>query len=202
MKKRTKSNNWRVYLGLILFCYITKLATQSSGGGSMFDSILDFLWSIKWILIVLFLFNELARVWHGYNHIQKLIQQTQEASSNINVVIERKLEIINQFKPIVSQYDDYEKNLQLTVSGDYRTSNEQASNALAYIHGVAMAFPELKADSNYNKFLDNISNNEQLLTERRETFNKVVNEYNTFISQLPICFLAMVLGFKKEEYFE
>ena len=199
-KNQKKSSSYWTYVVALGLIYL--IVNENNKGGFMFDTLLDFLWSIKWIIIVAFLLNELSRVWMGYNRIQTFIQQIQEARSNVKVAIEQKLGIINQFQPIVNQYDDHEKNIQLTVSGDYRASAQQASNALAYIHGVAMAFPELKADSNYNMFLENISKNEQLLTERRETFNKVVKEYNTFITQLPLCFLAMALGYKTEEFFD
>ena len=70
-----------------------------------------------------------------------------------------------------------------------------------HIHGVAMAYPELKSDINYNIFLENISHNEHSLTERREAYNTFVKDYNTYINQLPTYFLAKLFGYNKETYF-
>ena len=69
----------------------------------MIDWILDTLWSYKWILLVLFILNECSRVWITYNRIQTFTQKIEEARSNIAVILNQKLEIINQFSAIVSQ---------------------------------------------------------------------------------------------------
>ena len=167
----------------------------------MIDWILDTLWSYKWILLVLFILNECSRVWITYNRIQTFTQKIEEARSNIAVILNQKLEIINQCSAIVSQYDGHEKGIQLKISNDYTKTAKDATNALSYIHGVAMAYPELKSDSNYNIFLENISNNEHSLTERREAYNTFVKDYNTYITQLPTCFLAKLFGYNKETYF-
>ena len=77
----------------------------------MIDWILNTLWSFKWILLVLFILNEFSRVWITYNRIQTFTQKIEEARSNIAVILNQKLEIINQFSAIVSQYDGHEKGI-------------------------------------------------------------------------------------------
>ena len=166
------------------------------------DTIIDFLWDWKWLIILIIIWNQLKKVWNMYNGIQELLQGVHEAKSNIAVILNQKVEIINKFYAVVSQYDGYEKNIQLQVSGDYTQSAKEASKAVAYIHGVAMAYPELKADKNYKMFLDQITSNERALTERREIFNNIVKSYNVYITKLPICFLAKALGYTTKEYFE
>ena len=167
----------------------------------MIDWILNTLWNIKWILFLLFIFNELSRVLITYNKIQTFTQKIEEARSNISIVLNQKLEIINQFSTVVSQYDEHEKGIQLKISNDYTKTTKDAANALSYIYGVAMAYPELRSDSNYNIFLENISNNERSLTERREMYNKFVKDYNTYITQIPTCILAKLFGYSRENYF-
>lgn len=168
----------------------------------MIDWILNFVWDIKWGILVLFLINELRRVWTAYNIIQVLIQNIEESRSNISVILSQKMEIINQFATIVRQYDVHERDIQLEVTNDYSQSAKEAANAISYIRGVAMAFPALKADSNYNIFLKNISKNEQDLTKRREVYNSYVKEYNSYITQLPICILAKCMGYETHKYFD
>lgn len=167
----------------------------------MINWILDFLWDTKWIIFVLLLLNELKRVWKTYNIIQVLLQNIEESHSNISVILSQKLEIINQFATIVKQYDVHERDIQLQITNDYTQSAKEAADALSYIRGVAMAFPALKADSNYNIFLNNISKNEQALTKRREAYNSYVKEYNSYITQLPICILAKCMGYETHKYF-
>ena len=145
---------------------------------------------ITTVLFLLFIFNEFSRVLITYNKIQTFTQKIEEARSNIAIVLNQKLEMINQFSTVVSQYDEHEKGIQLKIA-----------NALSYIYGVAMAYPELRSDSNYNIFLENISNNERSLTERREMYNNFVKDYNTYITQIPTCILAKLFGYSRENYF-
>ena len=84
-----------------------------NGGYIMIDWILNTLWNIKWILFLLFIFNELSRVLITYNKIQTFTQKIEEARSNISIVLNQKLEIINQFSTVVSQYDEHEKYLTI-----------------------------------------------------------------------------------------
>lgn len=64
----------------------------------MIDWILNTLWNIKWILLLLFIFNEFSRVLITYNKIQTFTQKIEEARSNISIVLNQKLEIINPFQ--------------------------------------------------------------------------------------------------------
>ena len=84
----------------------------------MIDWILNTLWNIKWILFLLFIFNELSRVLITYNKIQTFTQKIEEARSNISIVLNQKLEIINQFSTVVSQYDEHEKGSKLKISNE------------------------------------------------------------------------------------
>lgn len=165
-------------------------------------AIIEFLWDWKWLIVLIIIGNQLKKLWNMYNGIQEALQRVHEAKSNIAVVLNQKFEIINRFAAVVNQYDGYEQNLQLQVSSDYTESAKEASKAVAYIHGVAMAYPELKSDKNYKMFLDQITSNERALTERREIFNNIVKSYNVYITKLPICFLAKALGYTTKEYFE
>lgn len=163
--------------------------------------ILHIIWEYKGILFAVLILHGLWTVWDVYNHIQRLIQDVEQTRSNIAIVLEKKVEIINQFSVVVGRYDGHEKNIQLQVSNNYMQSAKEASKALAYIHGVAMAYPKLKSDNNYSIFLENISENEHALVEHKEAYNTTVKTYNTYISQLPVCFFAMLLHYKKEEYY-
>ena len=73
------------------------------------DTIIDFLWDWKWLIILYIIGSQLKKVWDMYNRIQELLQGVHEAKSNIAVILNQKIEIINKFYAVVSQYDGYEK---------------------------------------------------------------------------------------------
>lgn len=137
-----------------------------------------------------------------YNQLQNLNQNIREAGSNIQVVLKQKIEIVNQFTNLVKQYDNYEQLTQLHITDSYKEMSERSAQAVTTIQQLANAYPELKANSQYAIFLEKISMNEVSLAERRETYNSVVKSYNSSIAQIPMVFVASVLGFKAAPYFD
>ena len=70
------------------------------------------------------------------------------------------------------------------------------------ITALANQFPELKANTQYSKFLEAISENETFISNKRETYNFQVKEYNSEIAQIPMVFVASLLGFKQAPFFD
>lgn len=153
-----------------------------------------FIFVVCVVLVVLFV--------KQYNKLQRLNQNIKESRSNIKVVLKQKIEIINQFTKVVNQYDSHESITQLQISDNYKEMANQSAHAVTTIQQLANTYPELKANSQYSKFLDNISMNETALTNRRETYNNVVKIYNSSIAQIPMVFVASIIGFKEAPYFD
>ncbi|WP_238390161.1 LemA family protein [Veillonella sp. R32] len=156
---------------------------------------MSFLLTVILIVLIVFFIKK-------YNRLQNLNQEIKEARSNIKVVVERKVAIVNQFTELVNSYGEYEKLMQLQVSGNYVEMAKASSEAVTSIQALANTYPELKANTNYNTFLQNIAQNESILTEKREAYNSVVKGYNSEIAQIPMVFVASVLGFKEAPYFD
>ena len=79
--------------------------------------------------------------------------------------------IINQYSGLVDEYDDYEKSIQLKVSDNFLEMARATAKAVQNITALANQFPELKADSQYGKFLEAISENETFISNKREIYN-------------------------------
>lgn len=156
---------------------------------------MSFLLTVILIVLVVFFIKK-------YNRLQNLNQEIKEARSNIKVVVERKVAIVNQFAELVNSYGDYEKLMQLKVSGNYVEMAKASSEAVISIQALANSYPELKSSTHYNTFLQNIAQNESILTDKREVYNSVVKGYNSEIAQIPMVFVASVLGFKEAPYFD
>ena len=67
---------------------------------------------------------------------------------------------------------------------------------------VAENYPQLKANDNFLKLQNRISELEERIADRREFFNDDVNTYNTRIGQIPEVFLASFMNLKPRAMFK
>ena len=162
-----------------------------NGESSMFSTLIFFI-----IIFLIFFFVK------QYNLLQKLTVEIKEARANIIVAYEKKVAIVNQFTGLVNEYDDYEKLIQLKVSDNFVDMARETAKAVQNITALANQFPELKANTQYSKFLEAISENETFISNKRETYNFQVKEYNSEIAQIPMVFVASLLGFNQAPFFD
>ena len=158
----------------------------------------EFMLSTLICLLIVFLFYFFIK---QYNLLQKLTVEIKAARANVIVAYEKKVAIVNQFTGLVNEYGDYEKLIQLNVSDNFIDMARETSKAVQNITALANQLPDLKANTQYGKFLEAISENEVFISNKRETYNFQVKEYNSAIAQIPMVFVASLLGFKQAPFF-
>ena len=67
---------------------------------------------------------------------------------------------------------------------------------------VAENYPELKANQNFLKLQDELSDTENKIQAARRFYNGNVRDFNTAIQVFPNNMIAGTLGFKAYEFFE
>jgi LemA protein len=72
------------------------------------------------------------------------------------------------------------------------------NSALSRLMAVAENYPELKANQNYVRLMDELAGTENRIAVARKRYNDSVKEFNTSIRQFP----GNMFGFEKKEYFE
>lgn len=159
----------------------------------------EFMLSTLICLLIVFLFYFFIK---QYNLLQKLTVEIKAARANVIVAYEKKVAIVNQFTGLVNEYGDYEKLIQLNVSDNFIDMARETSKAVQNITALANQLPDLKANTQYGKFLEAISENEVFISNKRETYNFQVKEYNSAIAQIPMVFVASLLGFKQAPFFD
>ena len=80
----------------------------------------------------------------------------------------RKWLLLISLLGIVNEYDDYEKLIQLKVSDNFVEMARETAKAVQNITALANQFPDLKANTQYGKFLEAISENETFISNKRE----------------------------------
>ena len=167
------------------------------------------LWIILGILVVV------AFVVIGiYNRLVALRQNREQSFADIDVQLKQRFDLIPNLLEIVKGYAAHEKdvlenvtNARAGVSGASGTSERiaaenQLTKAMISLYAVAENYPDLKADGNFQKFMDELSDIENKLAAARRFFNNATAELNTAIEQFPAVLFAASFGFKKEEFFE
>lgn len=149
-----------------------------------------------------------------YNGLISLRNQVERAWSNIDVILKQRFEEIPQLIQVIEQYASYETNLLQNLAearshygsaqniGDKIKASQEMSLALKGIMAIGEAYPELKANSNFVQLQTRVSQLENMISDRRETYNDAVANFNTRIDQFPDVFAARFLNYQRQVLFE
>src|SRR6266849_6689521 len=80
-------------------------------------------------------------------------------------------------------------------------ANRQTS-ALGRLLGVVENYPNLKANEQFNRLMDELAGTENRLAVERMRYNQKVQEYDTARRQFPANLTAKLFGFKEYPYFQ
>jgi LemA protein len=86
--------------------------------------------------------------------------------------------------------------------GQQAQAENVLTKALGGLFALAEAYPDLKANTNFQQLQTELSDIENKLAAARRFFNNAVQEYNTAIEQLPAALFAGALGFVRREFFD
>lgn len=78
----------------------------------------------------------------------------------------------------------------------------QQSSALGRLLAVVENYPQLKADAQFNRLMDELSGTENRLSVARMRYNEAVQAYNTQRRRFPSNVTAKMFGFKEHPYWE
>ena len=82
-----------------------------------------------------------------------------------------------------------------------QAANQQTS-ALGRLLAVVENYPNLKANEQFNRLMDELSGTENRIAVERMRYNERVQEYDTSRRQFPANLTAKVFGFKEHPFFE
>jgi LemA protein len=166
-----------------------------------------------WILIVLVI---IAGFWLAmvFNALVRLKNQTNEAWSDIDVQLKRRYDLIPNLVETVKGYAKHERELfekvtearSKAMGAQGIAEKGQAENMLAgtlkSLFAVAENYPELKANENFLKLQDELSDTENKIQAARRFYNGNVRDFNIKIESFPSNIVASMFKFTKREFFE
>lgn len=156
----------------------------------------------------------LGWVWMAYNGLIRLKNQTDEAWSDIDVQLKRRYDLIPNLVETVKGYATHEReafeNVTKARTAAMGASTPEAkgqaenmlSGALKSVFALAEAYPDLKANQNFAKLQDELSDTENKIQASRRFYNGNVRDLNIRVESFPTNMIAQKLGFTKREFFE
>ena len=166
----------------------------------------------KWLAVPLLI----ASAGCGYNRIQQLDEQANGAQGQIEVQLQRRADLIPNLVNTVKGYAQHESDVFTQVAqarsgvlGAVQThdpqqmanANAQMTSALGRLIAVAENYPQLKADQQFTRLMDELSGTENRIAVARGDYNAAAQQYNAYIRQFPQTLTAKVTGAKPRNYF-
>ena len=168
------------------------------------------------VLIILAIIFVLAMVIIGvYNNLVGLNERVNEAWSDITVQLKYRADLIPNVVETVKGYAKHEKEtFQMVTEArsavmGAKTVKQAAEaenamqGALGRIFAIAEAYPELKANTNFQTLQTQLQDVEDKIQAARRFYNSGAKELNTKIKTFPASLINNLFGhFKKRDYFE
>jgi len=149
-----------------------------------------------------------------YNGLVRLRNENDRAWANIDVLLKQRHDEIPNLVETVKGYMQHEQQTLLAVTqaraagmsaasiSQKAVADLQMMSALRGLFAVAENYPQLKANENFLKLQNRISELEERIADRREFFNDDVATYNSRIGQIPDVFVASLMGLKPRDMFK
>ena len=149
-----------------------------------------------------------------YNGLVGMRQRVNQAFADIDVQLKQRHDLIPNLVETVKGYASHEREtLDAVVKarnaaiaaqgpGQVAAAENMLSGALRQLFALSEAYPDLKANTNFQQLQTELADIENKIAAARRFFNNAVQEYNTGIEQFPAALFASSLGFSRREFFD
>lgn len=170
--------------------------------------------SIPLIVILVIVVVLVVAIIGLYNNLVKLRNMVDNAWAQIDVQLQRRLDLIPNLVETVKGYASHERGTldevtearAAVVNAGTPAGKMEADNmltgALKSLFAVAEAYPDLKANVNFQQLQAELSSTEDKISYMRQSYNDTVMKYNTAIQTFPAVLFAGMMGFSQRESFD
>lgn len=150
----------------------------------------------------------------SYNRLVSSETNVENKFAEIDVQLTRRADLIPNLVQTVKGYTSHEEKV-LTEIADARarlggartpeemaTADAQLTGALSRLLVVVENYPNLKADAQFTRLMDELSGTENRISVARKDYNDAVSAYNVKIRKFPAAIFAGMFGFEKKAFFQ
>jgi LemA protein len=162
----------------------------------------------------------------GYNRIQELDERTEQTRGNIDAELQRRNDLIPNLVATVEEVARFEQETQTGVAQaragltqaqqqmsagpcrvamprpSARRTRKWSAISAPFINISVEAYPTLRANENFIRLQDELTETENRISVARRDYNETVTTYNTYIRRFPQAITARVIGAGRKAQFE
>ena len=169
--------------------------------------------STRWAALAVILLAAVGGTACSYNRFVSQEEAIKGQWAQVQNQLQRRNDLIPNLVNTVKGYAAHEQELftrlaesrsklagASTPAEAIEAANQQSS-ALARLLVVVENYPQLKANEQFTRLMDELAGTENRIAVERMRYNERVQEYNTLRRQFPSNMTAALFGFKEHPYF-
>lgn len=170
---------------------------------------------IKWGVIGLIILIVVLSSISSYNGLVKAEQNVNKSWSQVESVMQRRLDTITNLVEVVKGYAELEKDIfgdiaearSALTSGagglaSVDDANEKLTQTAKSIFVLVENYPDLKASEQFQNLQEAIEGSENRVSVERGRFIETVEDYNIRVKRFPGNIFARMMGFKEKDYYK
>jgi LemA protein len=156
----------------------------------------------------------LGMFWYYYNRFTRLENRIDNSSSQIDVQLKKRADLVPALVKTVSGYAKHEKGIMESVTkarallvkggtiSEKVKAGDQLQNALGRLFAIAENYPQLKANENFLQLQTELSAIEDKVAYARQYYNDGIMDYSNATEVLPGVFFFKLYGKTKKDYLQ
>ena len=149
-----------------------------------------------------------------YNRLVAIRNQVDNAWKQIDVQLKRRHDLIPNLVEVVKDYMSYEQEtlrqviearnqaVKATTPAEMMGAENVLTAAMGRLFAVMEAYPNLKADQNVARLMEELTGTENKISFARQFYNDSVMSLNNMVQSFPSNLIAGSFNFQTGTYFE
>jgi len=149
-----------------------------------------------------------------YNGLVAMRQRVNQAFADVDVQLRERHDLVPNLVETVKGYAAHERgtldevvkarNAAVSAQGPAQQAAAEnvLSGALRQLFALSEAYPDLKANTQFQQLQNELADLENKIAASRRFFNSAVQEYNTGIQRFPAALFAASFGFTQKDFFD
>lgn len=149
----------------------------------------------------------------SYNKLTSLHVDVEQAESKIDVMLQRRNDLIPNVVSSVKGYMSHEKEIFTDIadarakigssnSKEIKEGQSEMSSAISRLLVLTENYPELKTDTHVQQLITELEGTENRILVARNDYNDVASKYNRKLRTFPSSVFASIFDFEKVEFYQ